>query len=64
MRLKNKSNGKIVEHDFTKVYTDILLSDGTPVFIGYYTWEENEKYLYEDIALYYPNFAWEEIPNE
>ena len=64
MRLQNKSSGKIVEHDFSRIYSNIILSDGTPVFCGYYTWEANDDYLYDDIALFYPEWAWKELPNE
>ena len=58
MRLQNRSTKKIVEYDFSETYTP------TGFLLGWYTWEGNNDYLWDDIALFYPEFAWKEIPNE
>ena len=63
MRLRHKTRGEIVDKVFTKVFTDVMLSDGTPILVGYTTWQSNDRYIYGDIGLYYPEFAWEEIPD-
>ena len=70
MRLQNRDTGEIVERNFYKAYSDIVLSDG-PLLIGYYTWEleariaglENPK-VSPDIGAYYPEFLWGEVSNE
>ena len=58
MKLQNRSTKKIVDHDFSESYTP------TGFLLGWYTWQGNDDYLWDDIALFYPEFAWKEIPNE
>jgi len=56
MRLENTINGlEIVNLRLYETY------DKDGILIGWYSWEGNTDYLWEDKATFYPKHAWKEM---